>query len=258
MATDTSPRALRRRIKKLEDLVAEAYATTEAVGLDFDALTYKAPVRLAVTSNIADRSACSTTFGGGTIVEGNRVGLFGQSTASQSGVYIAGAPAGGVCALSRADDFDEDSEVTEEVVIAVQEGDAAGKRYRVSAAGVVGTDAITFAELPNATDKTKIDQNFSARQNLSGAGAVSLTTRYTRLTSSGIGQAITLADGSFVGQRKTIRAASGHGGGNTQVLTPATFADGTTVTFDAVGEVIELEWQTGGWCICSLNGATVA
>lgn len=107
----------------------------------------------------------------------------------------------------------------------------------------------------SAADKGKLDASFSAVQNLSGAGAVSLTARTTRLTASAPAQALTLADGSFVGQRKSIRAKT-VAGGNTQILTPATFADGSTIAFDASGQWIELEWQTGGWIVVAHGGPT--
>jgi hypothetical protein len=98
----------------------------------------------------------------------------------------------------------------------------------------------------------------STSQSLSGAGAVNLTSRTTRLTSTAAGNALTLATGTYAGQRKSIRARAGYTGGYTSVLTPATFADGVTITFTAVGQFVELEWQTGGWQIVASSGVTVA
>ena len=47
-------------------------------------------------------------------------------------------------------------------------------------------------------------------------------------------------------------------GGN-GTLTPTTFANGTTITFDAVGESVTLVWNSAiGWVATSVNGATVA
>ena len=45
----------------------------------------------------------------------------------------------------------------------------------------------------------------------------------------------------------------------TATVTPVTFANGTTVAFDAVAESVTLVWNsTVGWVATSVNGATVA
>lgn len=88
------------------------------------------------------------------------------------------------------------------------------------------------------------------------AGALSLSTR-TSLVSVTSTKAYTLADGTYEGQRKSIYvtvAASTPDG----TLTPATFADGTSIDLDAVSESVELEWHaSGGWQVLSLVGATI-
>jgi hypothetical protein len=88
-----------------------------------------------------------------------------------------------------------------------------------------------------------------------GAGAVSITTLTTELVSTGVAQAITLANGSS-GQIKTII----HGvDGGSMVLTPATATGFTTITFTNVGESATLQWlNTRGWTILALNGAVAA
>jgi hypothetical protein len=89
------------------------------------------------------------------------------------------------------------------------------------------------------------------------SGAISLYTRTSLISVTGT-KAYTLADGLYEGQRKTLRctvAASTPDG----VLTPVTLADGTTITFDATTEWVELEWhKTGGWRIVGYYGATIA
>lgn len=92
-----------------------------------------------------------------------------------------------------------------------------------------------------------------AAQALSGAGAVDITHRTTKLTSTGAAQAITLADGALVGQRKTIIHAVD---GGSMVLTPTHLAIGTTITFTAVRDSAELEWNGTAWDIVTLVGAT--
>jgi len=41
-------------------------------------------------------------------------------------------------------------------------------------------------------------------------------------------------------------------------LTPATFADGTSIDLDAVNEEVELEYHaSGGWRVVHIAGATI-
>lgn len=92
-------------------------------------------------------------------------------------------------------------------------------------------------------------------QSLSGAGAVDLTNLITEVTTTGA-DALTLADGTTSGQIKIINMIVDGGDGT---LTPATFANGTTITFDAVGESATLVWNsTVGWVATSTVGATIA
>jgi hypothetical protein len=92
-------------------------------------------------------------------------------------------------------------------------------------------------------------------QSLSGAGAVDLTNLVTELTTTGA-NALTLADGTTSGQVKIINMIVDGGDGT---LTPTTFANGTTITFDAVAESATLVWNsTIGWIATSVQGATIA
>ena len=92
-------------------------------------------------------------------------------------------------------------------------------------------------------------------QSLSGAGAVDLDNLITELTTTGA-NALTLADGSTSGQIKIINMIVDGGDGT---LTPTTFANGTNITFDAVGESATLVWNsTVGWVATSTVGATIA
>ncbi len=92
-------------------------------------------------------------------------------------------------------------------------------------------------------------------QSLSGAGAVDLTNLITELTTTGA-NALTLADGTTSGQVKIVNMIVDGGDGT---LTPVTFANGTTITFDAVAESATLVWNsTIGWVATSVQGATIA
>ena len=77
----------------------------------------------------------------------------------------------------------------------------------------------------------------------------------TELTTTGA-NALTLADGTTSGQIKIVNMIVDGGDGT---LTPTTFANGTTITFDAVGESATLVWNsTIGWIASSTQGATIA
>ena len=113
-------------------------------------------------------------------------------------------------------------------------------------------NATTGAITTNATYGATITGGV---QSLSGAGAVDLTNLITELTTTGT-DALTLADGTTSGQVKIVNMIVDGGNGT---LTPVTFANGTTITFDAVAESATLVWNsTIGWVATSVNGATVA
>jgi predicted RecA/RadA family phage recombinase len=94
-----------------------------------------------------------------------------------------------------------------------------------------------------------------APQALTGAGAINVTSYFTAWTSGGA-VAGTLADGTRPGQLKEITLVVAGGNGT---LTPATFADGATITFSAVGDNVLLRWTGDGWRVLRrMNIATGA
>ena len=94
-------------------------------------------------------------------------------------------------------------------------------------------------------------------QALSGAGAADTVNLITELTTAGGAAAVTLADGTTSGQMKIINMIVD--GGGTATVTPTTFANGSTIAFDAVAESVTLVWNNAiGWVATSVNGATVA
>ena len=90
-------------------------------------------------------------------------------------------------------------------------------------------------------------------QQISGAGAISLDTLVTEITTTGA-DAYTLADG-VVGQIKII-AMIVDGGDAT--LTPTTLATGTTITFNDINDNITLLYTTNGWLNTANQGAIIA
>jgi hypothetical protein len=84
--------------------------------------------------------------------------------------------------------------------------------------------------------------------------AIPITHRYVAKTTGGTGEALTLANGSFLGQELTIRLVTDGGGAGT--LTPTTKSGFTSVVLDDAGEFVTLEWTTSGWIITGLGGLT--
>lgn len=86
-----------------------------------------------------------------------------------------------------------------------------------------------------------------------GAGALPVTADVIYLTTAGA-EALTLADG-VAGQRLTIVMVAAGGAGT---VTPANFANGTTLTFDAVGETAVLSFDGTNWYSLGTATATIA
>lgn len=135
---------------------------------------------------------------------------------------------------------------------------------------LAGTDSttMTFPSTSAAIARTDGAQTFTGTQTfsgaivgsvqtLSGAGAVDLTTLTTAFTSTATGNALTLADGT-IGQLKAIVYVAEAAGADTGVLTPTNFGNGTTITFNAVGDSVLLQFLGTDWWVVSLNGAAVA
>ena len=94
--------------------------------------------------------------------------------------------------------------------------------------------------------------NVAAR---SGATVVPVTNLYSGYTTNATAAiAATLANG-VAGQMKIIKLVTKNT--NDMVLTPANLADGTTITFDATGEVAVLVFDGTNWQVVYTN-ATVA
>ena len=114
----------------------------------------------------------------------------------------------------------------------------------------------------NSNIKLRARKERNHCQRLSGAGAVSLTVPTTRCTSTGATQALTLADGKIIGQRKRIVHAVD--GGSVVLTAGAALHLGdslATITLAAVRDWIELEWDVvagaGAWYLTGWYGTGV-
>lgn len=86
-------------------------------------------------------------------------------------------------------------------------------------------------------------------QTLAGAGAISVVTNTSLLGTAAAGVVQTLANGAFVGQRKSlIVTALATPGTDTIVVTPAL---GGPWTLACIGDQLDLEWAAAGWFIVS-------
>lgn len=98
--------------------------------------------------------------------------------------------------------------------------------------------------------------SFGTNETLTGAGAASVACSLTEFVTAGVGDAVTLANGTS-GQRKVLKMKTRTGGSDTTVVTPASFHSGSTITFDAVTDVAILEFVVDGWVFVG-GTATVA
>ena len=127
-----------------QDVATKAYVDAVKTGLDF-----KDSVRVATTGNITIASDLNVgdTIDGVTLANGDRVLVKDQSTASQNGIYTAGA------SPARATDADADAEVTAGLFVFVEEGTAnSDNGYVLSTDGTitVGSTALTFTQFSGA------------------------------------------------------------------------------------------------------------
>jgi hypothetical protein len=129
-------------------------------------------------------------------------------------------------------------------------GTEAGIQLKTHAAGAAASTAFAVSSTMTTTYKPLL---YSGVQVLTGAGAVDLTSPITHIVTTGA-NALTLADG-IEGQTKMIIMKTDGGDGT---LTPANFAQGTTITFDAVGESVYLLFTNGGWHKMGGHDATIA
>ena len=145
-------------------------------------------------------------------------------------------------------------------------GTPSSANLRAAVTDETGTGALVFATSPTlvtpvlgVATATSVATGpiFGTIQSLSGPGAVNITSLATAFTSTGTGDALTLADGAQ-GQLKTIIYVAEAAGGDTGVLTPTNLGSATTITFNAVGDSVTLQFAGTDWWVVGFRGAVVA
>jgi len=145
-------------------------------------------------------------------------------------------------------------------------GTPSSANLRTAVTDETGTGALVFATSPTlvtpilgVATATSVATGpvFGTVQSLSGPGAVNITTLTTAFTSTATGNALTLADGA-AGQLKTIVYVAEAAGGDTGVLTPTNLGSATTITFNAVGDSVTLQFIGADWWVIGFRGAVVA
>lgn len=74
------------------------------------------------------------------------------------------------------------------------------------------------------------------------------------LVTTGGAHTVTLADGSYDGQIKKVMMVAT---GGDMTLTPANFADGTSMTFDAVMDSATLRWDGTNWALVAASAIAI-
>ena len=141
--------------KQIQDATIElsklAPATIEALKFIRDPKEACVMVTLANIANLASVTVADADGQGQgvTLVEGDRVCVANQTTASENGIYVVGAVGGGLAAFTRSDDANEDAEVTNGLSTLITDGDKAGSTYYISTPDpiTVGVTNITFQEI---------------------------------------------------------------------------------------------------------------
>ena len=115
---------------------------------------------------------------------------------------------------------------------------------------------VNINESVNVTGTLTSRGNVFGVQRLTGSGStevVNLTDTVTLLITTGSGQAFSLANG-VEGQIKILSMVTDGGSGT---VTPASFVNGTSITFDDVEDTITLLYQSTGWVVLARQNAVV-
>ena len=116
------------------------------------------------------------------------------------------------------------------------------------------TAADVFNNIPSFLSLKQTSQSITGDGSTSSA--INVTTPVTEVDATSGAAPVTLADGSN-GQIKTIINVS-TSGTNAVTITPANFAQGTTVTLNAPGESVTFIYKSSKYYVLANNGGAIA
>ena len=250
VANDGNGDTLRAAAKKINDNFREIYLTiggdssviTSAIsfvdsGLSFEGATNDAfETILGVVNPTADRKVIIPNYSGNIVLDSDTGTLKNKTLTSP----VLTTPQ------------INDTSANHQYVFAVSEL-AADRTVTLPLLG--GNDEFVFKDHAVTMTNKTMGAMFGTVQALSGAGAVDITSLITQVTTTGSNQALTLANGAN-GQLKIVTMVADGGDG---ILTPTTFANGSTITFNDVGDSAILVYNTtGGWAVVGSTGLTIA
>lgn len=224
----------------------------------------------SVISQSVGAVTTTTLTASGAIVGQSTLAITGASTLSGAVTMSAAATVGTTLGVTGAATLSSTLAVTGAVTHSstlTQTGIATFNAAPVFAAGATASGAVDFdlsgstAALKTPSGLTTITGDllmtaakvvgFGAPQALSGAGAVNVTTLVTLVTSTGAGDALTMADGTRAGQLKFVSMVVD---GGSAVLTPTTKTNFTTLTLTAAYDWGLMQWSGTAWRPVAFGG----
>ena len=116
--------------------------------------------------------------------------------------------------------------------------------------------ALSVEALDELTHAIALSEIARGAEAVAGPGAIGVITGSSQLTIVGT-DAMTMADGTLLGQRKSVVITVGTST-PIAVITPVSYADGTTATLTAEGASATFEWDGTNWFTVSGSGLTIA
>lgn len=166
-------------------------------------------------------------------------------------VRILTADSANIGAVNQLGYYDADNSVVEFIFVsntlaAIQTAVNSGASF----VNVGGTQTVTGDKTFSGTSVFSGQATFSGLiletgvQAISGAGAINITTKRTDITTTAA-DAYTLANGAVGQIKKIVMVADG----GDATITPTTLLGHTTITLNAVGDSVVLQYGTGGWAV---------
>lgn len=229
-----------------------------------------------VTSTTAITSSSATAFAVGLNGSTNPAFLVDSSTGSQAaGLKVVGAATGGTVAIVAIDSGSNTNvtlnakgsgtigigTVSTGAVTITPATTISGAATHSSTTALVGVTTVTaVAGIVSslATTNQRIVPFFGAgaADTTAAAGAIPLTNYLSMLDSNAGATTQTLAASTIVGQVKKITMVVD---GGDDVVTVTSLTGGTTITFSAIGDTVELMWNGSAWIVLAkYNQATAS